>query len=113
MLPTYDRTVGTDVKEDLATTLTVLVNSTGVPKGRTLIVDLGWNGSGTVAPTCVDTKGNVYTLDNANNTNQGNNIRMATFSSRISIPLVSGDVITGTIPAASVARAMVVEQYNG
>lgn len=100
---TFPGRVGQAEASNSAGTLQVVVGAAGVPLGERVHVVFGsTNLSSDAPPTCADSKGNVYTLDDTG----GAATRTATvFSAKVTTPLVNGDTITVTCPVTT-RRAM-------
>lgn len=95
------------------TSLVVTVGAPGAAQGHKLFVAFATNGDGTeVAPTCVDSKGNIYTIDDDRNMSLNGTKRLVVFSSLLTVALVNGDTITCACPTLTL-RAMDVLRFSG
>ena len=80
------------------TTRSIEVGGGGVPAGALLIVRLSYRQTAGT-PTCVDDRGNTYTIDR----DSGSSARGVIFSAPVVTPLVAGDTIDATIASSEVA----------
>lgn len=109
---TFVKNVATGGTATSSTATAVTVPPGGVAAGNTLIVTFAMDpATGTVS--CGDARGNVYAKDvDAANGSAAAGVRTIVCSARVAIPLLEGDAVTVTHPAAA-AKAISVNEFSG
>jgi len=109
---TFVKNVVTGGNTTTGTAISVTVPAAGVAVTNTLIVTFAMDpAAGTVS--CGDSRGNVYTKDaDVTNGSGTAGVRAVVFSGRVVVPLLAGDTITVTHPAAA-AKAISVNEFAG
>lgn len=106
--------VGQNLAVAAGTTLAVTVGVGGVAQGTKVIVVYEDNDNGTGnPPTCVDSKGNAYTLDADVQMSPNGNKRISFFSALLTVALVNLDTITVTCQNSNARRLMDVLNASG